>query len=172
MDPEPLDEADDEPTGSSAAMPSMSAPSMKEKEEHFVSHFPFRAWCEQCVRGKAKAMRHVRVDHSEEQVPVISVDYCFMNSKDDTVITEDTQSKHSPVLVVRDRWTKMVFVHVLPYKGVQKGPVGSKCLLNDLRKLGYPKMIVRLDPEPALQAVVEAAKNEFQGQLILEKIPL
>ena len=28
--PGPLDEADDEPTGSSAAMPSMSAPSMKE----------------------------------------------------------------------------------------------------------------------------------------------
>ena len=172
MDPEPLDEADDEPTGSSAAMPSMSAPSMKEKEEHFVSHFPFRAWCEHCVRGKAKAMKHVRVDHSEEQVPVISVDYCFMNSKDDTVITEDTQSKHSPVLVVRDRWTRMVFAHVLPYKGVQKGPVGSKCLLNDLRKLGYPKMIVRYDPEPALQAVVEAAKNGFQGQLILEKIPV
>ena len=172
MDPEPLDEADDEPTGSSAAMPSMSAPSIKEKEEHFVSHFPFRAWCEHCVRGKAKAMKHVRVDHSEEQVPVISVDYCFMNSKDDTVITEDTQSKHSPVLVVRDRWTRMVFAHVLPYKGVQKGPVGSKCLLNDLRKLGYPKMIVRYDPEPALQAVVEAAKNGFQGQLILEKIPV
>ena len=118
MDPGPLDEADDEPTGSSAAMPSMSAPSMKEKEEHFVSHFPFRAWCEHCVRGKAKAMKHVRVAHSEEQVPVICVDYCFMNSKDDTVITEDTQSKHSPVLVVRDRWTRMVFAHVLPYKGV------------------------------------------------------
>ena len=145
---------------------------MKEKEEHFVSHFPFRALCEHCVRGKAKAMKHVRVDHSEEQVPVISVDYCFMNSKDDTVITEDTQSKHSPVLVVRDRWTRMVFAHVLPYKGVQKGPVGSKCLLNDLRRLGYPKMIVRYDPEPALQAVVEAAKNGFQGQLILEKIPV
>ena len=112
-------------------------------------------------------MKHVRVDRSEEQVPVISVDYCFMNSKDDTVITEDTQSKHSPVLVVRDRWTRMVFAH-----GVQKGPVGSKCLLNDLRKLGYPKMIVRYDPEPALQAVVEAAKNGFQGQLILEKIPV
>ena len=52
MDPEPLDEADDEPTGSSAAMPSMSAPSMKEKEEHFVSHFPFRAWCEFGERQK------------------------------------------------------------------------------------------------------------------------
>ena len=167
-----MDEGGDEPTGSSAAMPSMSAPSEKEKEEHFVSHFPFRAWCEHCVRGKAKAMKHVKVDHSEE-VPVISVDYCFMNSKDDTVITDEAQSKHLPVLVVRDRWTRMVFAHVLPYyKGVQKGPYGSKCLLNDLKKLGYSKMVVRYDPEPALQAVVEATKNGFEGQLILEKIPV
>ena len=74
-----------------------------------------------------QAMRHVKVDYLEEQVPVISVDYCFMNSKDDTVIIDDIQSKYSPVLVVRDRWTKMIFAHVLPYKGVQRGPVGSKC---------------------------------------------
>ena len=65
---------------------------------------------------------------------------------------------------------KIVFAHVLPYKGVQKGPFGSKCLLNDLKKLEYSNMVVRYDPEPALQAVVEAAKHGFQGQLILEKI--
>ena len=82
------------------------------------------------------------VDHSEEQVPVISVGYCFMNSKDDTVITDEVQPIHLPVLVVRDRWTKMVFAHVLPCKGVQKGPFGSKCLLNDLKKLGYSKTVV------------------------------
>ncbi len=117
-------------------------------------------------------MRHVKVDHSEEQVPVISVDYCFMNSKDDTVITGEVQPKHSPGLVVRDRWTKIVFSHGLPYKGVQKGPVGSKCLLNDLEKLGYSKMVLRYDPEPTLQAVVQAAKNGSQGQLILDMIPV
>ena len=118
VEPEHVDEeGGDEPTGSSAAMPSMSAPSEKEKEEHFVSHFPFRAWCEHCVRGKAKAMRHVKVDHSEEQVPVISVDYCFMNSKEDTVITDEAQSKHLPVLVVRDRWTKNCFLTRVTLQG-------------------------------------------------------
>ena len=123
-----MDEADDEPTGSSAAMPSMSAPSMKEKEEHFVSHFPFRAWCEHCVRGKAKAMKHVRVDHSEEQVPVISVDYCFMNSKDDTVYHRRYPIETFTCSRGSRQMDKNGFAHVLPYKGVQKGPVGSKCL--------------------------------------------
>ena len=35
-------------------------------------------------------MRHVKVDYLEEQVPVISVDYCFMHSKNDIVIIGKT----------------------------------------------------------------------------------
>ena len=48
-------------------------------------------------------MKHVRVDHSDETVPVILADYCFLNSVDGTVITEEVQKKHAPVLVVHDR---------------------------------------------------------------------
>ena len=116
-------------------------------------------------------MQHVRVDHSDETVPVISADYCFMNSVDDTVITDEVQKKHAPVLVVHDRWSKTIYAHVLPYKGVSQGHIGSKCLLNDLKKLGYPKMVMRYDPEPALNSVVEAAKNGFDKELVLEKVP-
>ena len=44
-----------------------------------------------------------------------------MNSRtDDVVLDEKT---HAPILVVRDRWTKHLFAHVLPYKGVTKGPI-------------------------------------------------
>ena len=38
-------------------------------------------------------MRHVKVDHSDETVPVISAGYCFMNSVDDTVITRGSAEK-------------------------------------------------------------------------------
>ena len=118
-------------------------------------------------------MRRVRVDHSDETVPVISADYCFMNSVDDTVITDEVQKKHAPVLVVHDRWPKAIYAyaHVLPYKGVSQGPIGSKCLLNDLKKVGYPKMVMRCDPEPALNSVVEASKNGFDKELVLGKVP-
>ena len=43
--------------------------------------------------------------------------------------------------------------------------------MNDLKKLGYPKMVMRYDPEPALNSVVEAAKNGFDKELVLEKVP-
>ena len=71
---------DDEPgrsTLGSQALPTAAAPTQREKEEHFVSHYRFRSWCEHGIRGKAKAMRHVRVDHSDETVPVISADHFF-----------------------------------------------------------------------------------------------
>lgn len=103
MEPEHRDEeVVGEQTGSSAAMPSMGAPSEKEKAEDFVPHF--------CLELGAT----------------------------------------------------MVFSRVIPYKGVQKGPCGSKCLLSVVKKLGYPKMVTRSYPEPALHAVVESAKTFFR----------
>ena len=120
-------------------------------------------------RGKARANPHKWVDHSDETTPVVTVDYCFMNSRaDDVVMDEKT---HAPILVVRDRWTKHLFANVLPYKGVTKGPYGSKVLLNDIKKLGYSKLIIRHDPQPALTSVVEGVKNGFEGTLIIEKSP-
>ena len=66
-------------------------PKRKELREH--SHFPSRLWCEACVRGKAKANPHKRVDHSDETTPVVTVDDCFVNSRtDDVVMDEKTQA--------------------------------------------------------------------------------
>ena len=39
-----------------------------------------------------------------------------------------------------------------------------------LKKLGYPKMVMRFDPEPAFFSVVVAAKNGFDKELVLEKV--
>ena len=75
-------------------------------------------------------------------------------------------------LVVRDRWTRMVFCTRVTLQRSSERPSWIQMSFEWFPKLGYPKMIVRYDPEPALQAVVEAAKNGFQGQLILEKIPV
>ena len=36
---------------------------------------------------------------------ILGYHYCFKNSVDDTVITEEVQKKHAPVLVVHDRWS-------------------------------------------------------------------
>ena len=58
------------------------APTPKEVEEHLVNHLPFRAWCRHCVKGKAKGMPHrIKKDKEEEQAPLVSIDYMFMEDK-------------------------------------------------------------------------------------------
>ena len=33
-------------------------PTRREWEEHKITHIPFRAWCRQCVEGKADSTAH------------------------------------------------------------------------------------------------------------------
>ena len=87
-------------------------PSQREVDEHMVTHVPFRDWCPHCVRGKSKSTPHRRrKEGGEEEVPVISVDYMFMESEDrETGIG-------MPILVSRDRQSKWVNAAVVPQKG-------------------------------------------------------
>ena len=56
-------------------------PSKREVEEHMATHIPFRSWCPHCVRGKSKSTpRAKRKEGEEEEVPVISVDYMYMEA--------------------------------------------------------------------------------------------
>ena len=97
------------------------APSRQEMEDHLISHYPFKAWCEHCVRGKAKGKAHNRMseeDKDKYQIPIISMDYMFMGTKQ-----SKEEERGNPILVMKDKdgrhaGTGMRFAHVLPNKGV------------------------------------------------------
>ena len=54
-------------------------PTWAEKEEHQLTHFPFRSWCRACVLGRAKdaPSRKVRGLFAEAALPRVRMDYCF-----------------------------------------------------------------------------------------------
>ena len=58
-------------------------PTVKEVEEHNLTHLPFRNWCIFCVKGKAKDDPHKRkIKEDENQdIPIVSIDYMFMESR-------------------------------------------------------------------------------------------
>ena len=66
----------------------IQGPTREEYEAHMRTHMPFRSWCSCCVRGKSDAPPHrtVKDGRLEEMgkgsIPVISVDYGFMGSRD------------------------------------------------------------------------------------------
>ena len=134
-------------------------------DRHMISHLPFRNWCSFCVRGRGQSVPHVKVTRKEEeQLPVISVDYGFSG-------TLDTAATDLPMLVVFDRWSKSIWSHPVPTKGLEH-PHGSRCLLNDLRETGYKRLVLKSDQEHSIRAVCREVQNGFEGEVVPEAAPI
>ena len=96
-------------------------------------------------------------DKDESLFPVISIDYIA--------------DHEMPVLVVHDRTSKSHFAHAVPSKGVSH-PYAERALCRDLTRLGYKKVILKSDGEPAITALVRAVQANWQGQVVPGRSPL
>ena len=98
----------------------MTAPmkmSDKEREEHELTHTPFRAWCPYCVRARGRNTGHLKnqginKDKSNE-VPRMSMDYFFMSQ-------EDEKASANPIMVMVDERTGEKYARAVGTKA--KGP--------------------------------------------------
>ena len=138
-------------------------PTAEQWRTHRISHYPFRSWCPHCVAARAKSWPHLRQDEEEEQaVPTICFDYCFFRDK--------PGGDSIPVLVGRERKSKMILAHAVPFKG--GGVDWLVCQLQrDLRKLGlHDKVILKSDQENAvidvLNSLCKARGKDSEGKNI------
>jgi hypothetical protein len=54
-------------------------PSVKEVEEHELTHLPFRNWCRECVHGRGVEMPHKRQTGGEDKkLMELHCDYMFL----------------------------------------------------------------------------------------------
>ena len=66
------------------AMPSPMSPSRQEREQHELTHTPYRAWCPHCVRARGRNKAHkTNKDPEKSTVPNISFDYFFFNDEEE-----------------------------------------------------------------------------------------
>ena len=63
-----------------------------------------------------------------------------------------------PVLVVRDRFTKGIFTHLVPCTGTEHF-YPEAALLRDVKFLGYSRLVIKSDQEPSILALANAVKN-------------
>ena len=71
-----LEPAQEERKAREKSVPSGLNPA--EKATHELTHASFRNWCSYCVRARAADDPHHRQPHKEPELPIIMVDYCFM----------------------------------------------------------------------------------------------
>ena len=108
-------------------------PTPAEVELHRLTHWPYRSWCEWCIKGKAIGEQHVRSTHVSD-VPVVGADYFFLTSgdgdvgvniklrneidmDDSTMDTERREGRLVKCLIFRCHMSKAVFTWAVPYKG-------------------------------------------------------
>ena len=87
-------------------------PPTEENQEHLRTHLPYWSWCPHSVSGRGVRSQHHRKDPGEDQVDVATVAL-------DCGFFQDMPGEESiPVLVRRDRETRMLSADAVLVKGV------------------------------------------------------
>ena len=93
--------------GSRAANPvqTVEKPADEEVQFHILTHIPYAAWCEACVKSKGKPERHERNEGRicDREIPTLSFDFAFIGkSAEDGDEGEGDESAKLTTLVVHD----------------------------------------------------------------------
>ena len=113
------------------ALPSPTQPTLKEIQEHVLTHLPPRSWCRHCLRVRGTSLPHFRSKtEGKHVVPTVSIDCFFMGPSGE----EEAQGV-LPMLAVIFHESRMTFAHVVE----RKGPVHSttRRLVADFVWLGW-----------------------------------
>lgn len=124
-------------------------PSQQEIAEHEASgHVSYRSWCKHCVAGKSTGSGHrTAPQEAENAVPTVSADYAFMWGL--------------TMLVLKDRRTKSIAATAIDKKGTD--PYAAKFFESFVRHLGYRKLALKSDQEPAILALKNEVISMLQG---------
>ena len=148
--------------------------SREEREQHELTHIPYRAWCPYCVRGRGRNSPHC--SRSEELkrsgVPRISLDYFFMSTKDEV-------AHENPLIVMLDEATGERYARAVGRKGMgQDGEMDwlVKDMAEELRVWGHAggesgHIILKSDGERAIAAVRDALAKYHGGKVVVELPP-
>ena len=155
-------------------LPSPLKVSREERELHEVTHTPYRAWCQYCVKARGRNMPHKtrEEERAQETVPRMVMDYFFMSKADE-------RASENPMLVVVDEATGEKYARAVGSKGLGRDKEMDwliKDISEELRSWGHPggeggHIILKSDGESAIAAVRNAVAKYHGGKVVLEKPP-
>ena len=111
-------------------------------------------------RGKDRPHRHI--DRTADGVPVLGFDFFL--------IGEESEDGTVPAVAMRDSLSKQLHGHLLPGKGLDHDWTAQQ-LKEDLEELGYRRVSLRCDKEPAIVALAEKAKRLSSIDVMVETAP-
>jgi len=168
------------------AMATPIGPTKKEREQHELTHVPFRSWCEHCVRGRGRRKVHRRAkkkdkDEELENVTKVYIDFYYNGLREDGgAIADDEEAEikgDSPGIVLYDDKTKAVASWIMSSKSVTKGGPNDwvpKAISEEISQWGYRnrKVILVSDGEAAVLRLKERITDERDAETVPEESPV
>ena len=132
-----------------------------EREEHDVSHVPYRPWCRFCVMGRGLERRHLtQSGDRDDDRPRVFADHGYF-SGDSTTLS-----------VAKDRRTGVTFAAAVSTKG-GGDPHAALLLAKWIDGLGCQEVTVRTDGEPSIcELIRRVLELRAEGTTTVDEISL
>ena len=103
--------------------------SKAERQEHELTHTPYRSWCDHCVRCRGRNTQHRKAGKEDRKsnVPRVAFDYFFMSHQDEV-------ANENPMLIMLDEGTGDKYAHAVGQKGLGGGSEEMQWLVADLHE--------------------------------------
>ena len=132
-------------------------PTAAERLRHEATPVPYRAWCQQCVRGRGRCKPHFRKTepNAENASPKLSMDYFFLGS-------EGVDAAENPMFVLADEENGHRYTRMVEHKGlVEDGDLFWLFLdaAKEIRSWGHSEgdpLILKCGVEGAIRNVRDA----------------
>ena len=146
-------------------LPTPFQPTLSQFTDHCVTHFPYQSWCPHCVEGRGREFGHRTTEKESSGTPTISFDYAFLSDGNEIETQEAFEAAGEgaiKLLVVRGSKSKAIFGHVVPQKGLDEKGFSVDSLVEDVKWLGYTKVTLKSDNEPAIVKLLGEALREHR----------
>ena len=140
----------------------MRKPTLEEINEHRRTHLPYRNWCPICIASRGKDLPHKAIDRRGDGVPIIGMDYFFVGDDGAGVI---------PAIAARNSITKALIGTAVPTKGIEQSDWPAKYVAACIDELGYKRVTIRSDKEPAVTALVHSIRKNCDTEVLEETSP-
>ena len=158
-DPDGFGEEVTDTTGTARVLAAPRTPTKAEREEHDVSHVPYRPWCRFCVMGRGLERRHLAQSggHDDDR-PRVFADYGYLSGD------------ATPLLVAKDRRIGMTFAAAVSMKG-GGDPHAARLLAKWIDGLGCQEVTVRTDGEPSVCELIRRVRElRAEGTTTLDEV--
>ena len=108
-------------------------------------------------------------------MPAVRWQKCTYRVDIETRLQPDAEPGSMKVLVVRDNRSKAIFAHTVPVKGADEGGFAGKGIGDDVVWLGYSKVVLKTDNEPAILKLLQESLRDLRvegiDQVMHENFP-